>query len=489
MNRMFLDEVSWNVRNDKIVMKDWSGSRILILGAGRQGMALARWLARHKAHVTISDRRSLENLLPERKFLSDFDIRWVAGEHPLELLDSADLVCLSGGIPLQLPIIQAALERGIPLSNDTQIFMEAAPCRTIGITGSAGKTTTTALVGQMAKLDYQSKPLASIAPDSRPSVFVGGNIGDPLINYQEGMKPEDLAILEISSFQLDQMTISPDIAVVLNLTPNHLDRHGSMAAYIAVKARILAFQDVNDTAVLGRDDFGAWGLRDQVKGRLLTFSLHELEPGLDGAYLHDLLINLRVGHEYLPLLLREKINLLGDHNLSNVTAAFTIGFAAGFRLDAMLEAVESFKGIPHRLELVRELRGVRWYNDSIATTPERTMAAIRSFENPVVLLLGGRDKNLPWEDLAALIHERVDHVVLFGEAAEKIQKAIGKSAAASKPYTLERCSTLEQAVWKAAEIAGPGSVVLLSPGATSFDAFKDFEQRGESFKSWVKQLT
>jgi UDP-N-acetylmuramoylalanine--D-glutamate ligase len=449
---------------------------VLILGAARQGLALARWLVRHEARVTLSDSHSEAQMTSAREALADLPIQWALGGHPLELLNDCDLLCLSGGVPLTLPIVAEALKRGIPLSNDTQIFMEVVPCKTIGITGSAGKTTTTTLVGRMAR---------GMLGDA---AYIGGNIGDPLINYVDAMKPGDLAILELSSFQLEQMTTSPNVAAILNITPNHLDRHGTMEAYTAAKARLLDFQSAKkDAAILGRDDPGAWNLRGRVKGRLFTFSLNELDEGMSGAYCHDGLLALRDGNAYVPLILREKILLRGDHNVSNALAAFAIGHAAGFTLDAMLSAVEDFHGVPHRLELVREHRGVRWYNDSIATAPERTMAAVRAFDEPIVLLLGGRDKDLPWGDLAALIHQRVDHVVLFGEAAEKIWKAMAGSG--SRPQTLERCETLEQAVHKAAEVAEAGDVVLLSPGGTSYDAFKDFAERGERFREWVQELT
>lgn len=454
-------------------MQVWTGKRVLILGAARQGLALARWLARHGARVTLSDART--EAPSARAALADLPIIWALGGHPLELLNNCDLLCLSGGVPLTLPIVAEALKRGIPLSNDTQVFMEIVPCRTIGITGSAGKTTTTTLVGRMAKEAYGD------------AAYIGGNIGDPLINYVDEMKPTDLAILELSSFQLEQMTISPNVGAILNITPNHLDRHGTMEAYTAAKARLLDFQSAKDVAVLGHDDPGAWNLRDRVKGKLFTFSLHELDESLNGAYFHDGLLALRDGNAYVPLILREKVLLRGDHNVSNALAAFAIAHAAGFPLDAMLAAVEDFHGVPHRLELVRELRGVRWYNDSIATAPERTMAAVRAFEEPIVLLLGGRDKDLPWDDLAALIHQRVDHVVLFGEAAEKIEKAVAGSG--SRPQTLTRCETLEQAVLQAAEVAEAGDVVLLSPGGTSYDAFKDFAERGERFREWVLKLS
>jgi UDP-N-acetylmuramoylalanine--D-glutamate ligase len=458
-------------------MKKWNGKRVLILGAARQGLALARWLSLHGARVTLSDLRSADELQVARESLAEFQIDWALGGHPLELLNSTDVLCLSGGVPLTLPIVAEAVKRGIPLSNDTQIFMEVVPCKTIGITGSAGKTTTTMLVGQMAENAYGDK------------AYVGGNIGDPLINHVDSMKPGDIAILEISSFQLEQMTISPNIAAILNITPNHLDRHGTMDAYRTAKGRILEFQSKEDSAILGRDDKGAWSLRSKVTGKLFTFSLDELEAGLDGTYLHAGLLNLRHGNAYLPLILREKISLRGDHNVLNVLAAFAIGHAAGFTLDAMLEAVEDFRGVPHRLELVRELRGVRWYNDSIATAPERSMAAIRSFDDPIVLMLGGRDKDLLWEDLVQLMGERVDHVVVFGEAAEKIEGTVNRLGLHEKRFTVSRAEHLHEAVMQAAEIAEAGDVVLLSPGGTSFDEFKDFAERGERFRAWVQELS
>lgn len=456
-------------------MTNWTNTHVLILGAARQGLALARWLSRHGANVTLNDSRREEDLVSAKKSLSDVNVTWAVGGHPLELLDTTEVLCISGGVPLTLPIVEEALKRGIPLSNDSQIFMEVVPCKTVGITGSAGKTTTTTLVGNMAKLAKGDH------------AFIGGNIGDPLINYVDNMNADDLAVLELSSFQLDQMNISPNIAAVLNITPNHLDRHGTMEAYTNAKARILEFQSANDTAILGRDDNGAWGLKNRVKGNLLSFSLQDLEEGLNGTYLHDGLLSLRDGFAYIPLLMREKVQLRGDHNIANVLAAFAIGHAAGFKLDDMLEAVEEFRGVPHRLEWVRELNGVRWYNDSIATAPERAAAAVHAFSEPIVLMLGGRDKNLPWGELAKLIHERVDHVVLFGEAGEMIQNAITAYSGVGS-VDVHRATTLKEAVTLAAEVASAGDVVLLSPGGTSFDEFKDFAERGEAFRKWVSEL-
>jgi UDP-N-acetylmuramoylalanine--D-glutamate ligase len=468
-------------------MVDWTGKRVLILGAARQGQALARWLTLHDARVTLSDKRLATDLEPARQALADLPIEWALGGHPLELLDQTDVLCLSGGIPLTLPIVAEAQKHGIPLSNDTQIFMEAAPCKTVGITGSAGKTTTTALLGKMAEASYAEQV---------GRVFVGGNIGDPLINYVDEMHPSDLAILEISSFQLDQMSISPSVAAILNITPNHLDRHGTMEAYTAAKARILDFQNKDDVAILSRDDPGAWNLRERVKGKLLSFGLSDLSDEQSGTYISDGLYHLRDGNAYVLLPIQNSIHLRGDHNRQNILAAITIGHAAGLRLDAMLEAIDNFYGVPHRLELVRELHGAKWYNDSIATTPERTMAAIRSFDEPIVLMLGGKDKNLPWKDLAELVRERVDHVVVFGQAAEKILGALNTSSpngspgsGKKRPYSIQSSDNLQEAIRLAAEVAEPGDVVLLSPGGTSFDQFNDFAERGEWFRKWVQELS
>ncbi|MBM3152043.1 MAG: UDP-N-acetylmuramoyl-L-alanine--D-glutamate ligase [Chloroflexi bacterium] len=456
---------------------DWTGKRVLIIGGARQGLAAARWLARHSAQVTINDRRPPEEMASARREMAGIQLVWALGSHPVALLDSADFVVISGGVPLTNPIAAGALARGIPLTNDTQIFLEQAPCKIIGITGSAGKTTTTTLVGRMAKSALGDKAV------------VGGNIGDPLLNHVDQMTAEHLAILEISSFQLEQMLLSPTLAAILNITSNHLDRHGSIEAYAAAKYRLIQFQGPRDCAVLGRDDPGAWRLRESVKGELLSFGMSPLPAGGQGVFVRDgLIIHSAAGRE-TTLLDAAEIQLRGGHNRLNVLAACAIACAAGLQPDTIRAGVAGFGGVPHRLELVRQVNGVCWYNDSIATAPERTMAAIRSFEEPLVLLLGGRDKQLPWQDLAALIRQRVDHVILFGEAAGKIQAALGKPASGQRPYTLEQCTSLAEAVQVAAGVATMGDVVLFSPGGASFDEFRDFEDRGERFIQWVSELS
>ncbi len=463
-----------------VKMTNWSGKQILILGAARQGLALARYLTKHGAKVTLNDIRMPHELKDEQAALQGVDVEWALGAHYSGLLNGKDLVCLSGGIPLTLPLVRDAQKRGIPLSNDTQIFLEAVPCRTIGITGSAGKTTTTTLVGRMAKEAFR---------DSENKVWIGGNIGDPLLNYVDEMQKDDIAILEISSFQLDQMTRSTNIAVVLNVTPNHLDRHGTMEAYTAAKARLLQNQKAGDIAIVSRDDEGAFAMRSFSPSKLLTFGSKPLAEGESGVYLLEEYIYFRDGRTELPLIKHESIQLRGEHNLTNVLAACTIGVVAGFSSAAMEAALQDFYGVEHRLERVREYKGAVWYNDSIATAPERSMAAVRAFDEPIVLMLGGRDKNLPWNSLAELIRQRVDHVVLFGEAAQKIAVALGSSRKDERPYTISHCAGLEDAVKAAAKIAEAGDVVLLSPGGTSFDEFKDFAERGESFRKWVHALS
>jgi UDP-N-acetylmuramoylalanine--D-glutamate ligase len=455
---------------------EWTGKRVTILGAARQGQAAARWLTHHGALVTINDNRPAEALSEARSALSDIRVTWVLGSHPVDILDTTDTVCLSGGVPLTNPIVVEANRRGVALTNDTQIFMENVPCKTVGITGSAGKTTTTTLVGQMAKNAIGKK------------AYIGGNIGDPLLNYVDEMNPEDVAIQEISSFQLEQMIISPNVAAILNITPNHLDRHTTMEAYTAAKQRILNFQKPVDSAILCREDSGSWNMREKVQGQLVSFGTGNVPGDQDGTLVSDGILLLRKHGSDTPLLHRNQIQLRGDHNVLNVLAAFAIGYATGLPVDAMVNAAKDFRGVAHRLEFVREWKGAKWYNDSIATAPERTMAAVRSFSEPIILLLGGRDKNLPWGELAALVHERVERVVVFGESAEKIAKAL-EQANGPLQKTVARCKNLDEAVQIAARMSKPGEVILLSPGGTSFDQFSDFEERGEAFRKWVSELS
>ena len=460
---------------------NWKGKRVVIIGAARQGLALARYLARHDAHVVLNDKRAPEQLGAEMESLSKYKIEWATGGHPLEILDPRpDLLCISGGVPIDNPLVIFANENHIRVSNDTQIFMDVVPCKTVGITGSAGKTTTTTLVGRMAQASSSGK---------FGRTWIGGNTGDPLINYVDDMQPSDLAILEISSFQSEQMTSSPNVAAILNITPNHFDRHGTMENYIAAKLNVVSHQLPNEYTILGRDDPTTWGLTPGLRSHILSFGSSPLPDGQDGAYLENDKFYLREGSQVLRLPVEDSIELIGEHNRMNTLAACAIAHASGLSPQDMLAGISGFRGVPHRLEFVRTWRGAQWYNNSIATAPERTIAAIKSFSAPLILLLGGRDKNLPWDELARLVHQRVDHLIIFGEAGEKIQAAIGQRIPGSKPYSLTRVTKFQEAVTAASRLAQPGFVVLFSPGATSFDEFIDFEERGERFKQWVLEFS
>lgn len=463
-------------------MSRWEGKKILMIGAARQGIALSRFLAEQGAAVILNDSRVEAELKNVTQELSGLSISLVAGSHPVEILEDIDLVCISGGVPLDLPLIQEAIQQDIPLSNDSQIFLEEAPCTVIGITGSAGKTTTTALVGEIARKHYALK-----YPDC--NVWVGGNIGNPLVQDVTKMQPGDIAVVEFSSFQLEIMTKSPQIAAILNLTPNHLDRHKTMSNYVTAKANIITHQTPDDIAVLNRDDTRVREIYPEVNGRLISFGINPPFDKQDSTYYKRGKIYLQASGQVAKILKADLINLRGTHNLYNVLAAVAISAAARFSLQAIYEGIVGFKGVPHRLEFVREWNGAAWYNDSIATAPERTLAALQSFDEPIVLLAGGRDKDLPWEKLAEVIHQKVDHLILFGEAVDLISNVVGDVMPERRPFTIDRCDSLKEAVEIASRRVEPGDIVLLSPGGTSFDEFIDFEERGKRFIQWVKELS
>ncbi len=459
-------------------MTDWRTQRILVIGAGRQGTALASYFIKQGAEVTITDLRQKEDLPANAKTLAGLPIRWVLGEHPLSLLDGVDMVCVSGGVPLTIPLLAEARKRGIPWTNDSQLFLEIAPCPVIGITGSAGKTTTTTLVGKMAAIESEDN-------QTFRKVWVGGNLGNPLLDDVDKMDKQDLAVMELSSFQLEIMTLAPHVAAVLNITPNHLDRHKTMEAYIEAKTNIIRNQRCNDIAVLNRDEPVSWGLQEQARGYIVSFGKNKPEQGYSGSYIRDGRIVIAESGKDSDICGLADIKLRGAHNVMNVLAACAIAYSAGISFESMKKAVSSFRGVAHRLEFVRSWGGADWYNDSIATAPERAMAAMRSFDNPIVLLAGGRDKDLPWDEFAKLAAKRVRMLVLFGEAADIIEKAVSPYMGADR---MIHCAKMADAVSEAAKIIEPGDVVLLSPGGTSFDEFRDFEERGIAFRKLVRKL-
>ncbi len=487
-----------------VTARCYAGQRVTILGFARQGMAAARFLLANGAQVTLSDLRRAEQLVTPREELVRYAEtygyarpRFVLGEHPLALLDATDLLCLSGGVSPAIPIVQEAVQRSIPLSNDGQLTLRHCPVPIVGITGSAGKTTTTTLTGLMLG-------------QAGHTVHVGGNIGTPLLDRLDTVGPGDKVVMELSSFQLELFDHSPAIAAVLNITPNHLDRHPSMSHYAAAKANILRYQDRGDICVLNADDSytGPW-LRDgrcritagtgqeavyfPLLGTRLSFSL--TDEGSAGAFLAgDRLIWRQAGQFDAEICRVHEVRLRGRHNLANILAAACLAGAAGATVEAMRAVATTFGGVEHRLEIVRQRGGVLWVNDSIATAPERTVAALRSFSEPLVVLLGGRDKHLPWDECAAALSARrsdgtprVRAVILFGEAAGLIGAALAQRTGQHPPPVI-RCRDLAEAVAEADRVAQAGDVVLLAPGGASFDAYDDFAARGRHFRALVEAL-
>lgn len=459
-------------------MIDFENKTVVVLGAARQGLGLAKYAARHGANVIVTDGKAFEQLSAAREELKDLDVEWVCGGHPLSLLDRADMVCVSGGADLRIPFLQEAKKREIPILTDAAVFLQQVKNPVIAITGSSGKTTTTTLVGRMAR--------AAAKPGQK--VWVGGNIGIALMTFIDDIGPDDIVVLELSSFQLELVGNSPHIAAILNITPNHLDRHGTMENYTAAKVNILRFQSEEDTAVLFRENELTWDQRKLVKGDLVSFGFDEPDSCEKGTvFLRGSQIIYRDNGRESVIMDTGLILLRGRHNVCNVMGACAIAAAAGFPPEAMRAGVENFTGVEHRLQWVRKYHGADWYNDSIATAPERTMAALHSFHEPLVLLLGGRDKHLPWDELAAEIQHKAHCVVLFGEAAGLIEEALEQAQTPDGPEVI-RCDLLEDAVKAAAGACREGDVVLLSPGGTSYDAFVNFEERGNRFTEWVKAL-
>lgn len=490
----------------------YAGLRVTILGMARQGTAAARFFLAQGAQVTLSDLRSEAQLAAACAELAAYAaahapapgpqpaLRTVLGSHPLTLLDHTDLLCLSGGVSPAIPIVQEAVRRGIPLSNDGQLTLRHCLAPIVGITGSAGKTTTTTLVGLILQ--------ASGYP-----VHVGGNIGTPLLDQLARVGAGDRVVMELSSFQLELFDRSPAIAAIVNITPNHLDRHPSMSHYAAAKANILQFQGRGDVCVLNADDpyTGPWlrtgrcqiaagagqeAVYFPLQGACLGFSLAAAVEA--GAYLAgDTLIWRRPGLPDRAICRASEVRLRGRHNIANILAACCLAGAAGADPEAMRSVATTFGGVEHRLEIVRQRGGVLWINDSIATAPERTVADLRAFTEPILLLAGGRDKHLPWGECAAEIHARradgtprVRRVILFGEAAGLIADALAEHVRATgeAPTPVSRCTDLPAAVATAAGAALPGDVVLLAPGGTSFDAYEDFAARGRHFRALVESL-
>ncbi len=445
------------------------------MGLGIEGVDLVRFLMAQGAAVTVSDVKTEDRLAPRLRQLEGLPVRLSLGANAVADVAGADVVFVSQGVPLSIPALAAAREKGIPLSSMTRLFLELCPGPVVGITGSSGKTTTVSLVGAMFEAA------------GRPHV-VGGNIGVGLLSLLEEITAETWVVLEMSHTQLELTERSPHIACVLNVTPNHLDRY-SWPDYVALKRNLIRYQGPGDWTVLSYDNAETRAMASEAAGDVAFFSGRGPVPG-DGAFLRDGVIVLRRQGRETPVLPAADIPLRGDHNIENVAAATAVAALCCIEPDAIASAVRSFRPAPHRLELVERVDGVAYYNDSIATTPGRALAGLRSFAEPVVLLLGGREKHLPLAELATEACRRCRAAILFGEAGPLLEEALraGSGAEGGCDVPIRRVETLAEAVRAAREEAQPGDVVLLSPACTSFDAYENFEERGDDFRRTVRRM-
>ena len=452
------------------------GKRVTVIGLGIEGVDAARFAATHgAASVTAVDSKPASSLQDAIRELEGLPISYLLGrpQAPDDLAES-DVVFVSQSVPHDLPPILAARDRGARVTSMMREFLERCPGPALGITGSSGKTTTTALVGSI------------FAASGRP-YRVGGNIGTGLLGLLDGMDERTWAVLEISHTQLQLTDRSPHIAAVLNITPNHLDRF-SWEAYVALKQNIVRYQTPRDHVVLNADHDESAACAELTPAHRWWFTLGEDLVG-DGALYRDGAIFLRRQRLEEMVIAGGEIPLRGEHNVANTLAATAIAGAAGIEVDAIARGIRAFTPVPHRLEVVGEVDGVRYVNDSIATTPERTLAGLRSFEEPVVLLLGGKDKDLPKDELAQEALRRCTGIIFFGADGALLEAAVQANAGfAAEPPQMLRVETLAEAVAAARAMAEPGDVVLLSPACTSFDAYRNFEERGDEFRRLVRGM-
>jgi UDP-N-acetylmuramoylalanine--D-glutamate ligase len=452
----------------------YAGRRVAVIGLGIEGQDLVRFFATQGASVIVSDAKPASALSSQLGAIADLEIELSLGENEDSAVEGADLVAVTQGAPLDLPSLVLARTRGIPITSRTRLFFERCSGPIVGISGSSGKTTTTSLVG-------------AIFAESGRHTVVGGNIGGPLLTRLNEVDASTWVVLEVSHTQLQLTDRSPYVACLTNITPNHLDRF-TWPEYVNLKRNLIAHQSRDDVAVLNLDNEVTRAMTSDTPAKILHFSLGSELPG-DGALLRDGWVWLRLTGTETRVLPLNEIPLRGQHNVENVVCATAIAAACGIPAPPIREAVRSFRAVPHRLEHVDDIDGVAYYNDSIATAPERTLAGMRSFSEPLVLLLGGREKHLPLEELAAEAASRCRAVICFGEAGTLLAQAcVSAHAQGSCAPFIRVVDTLEDSVQLAHHQARNGDVVLLSPACTSFDAYDNFEQRGEAFRSFVKAL-
>jgi UDP-N-acetylmuramoylalanine--D-glutamate ligase len=451
-------------------MMDLKNKRVLVVGLGKSGLSAAMFLRAQGARVTVSDTRSAVALAKEIPALLEAGIMVESGGHGLLTFRRQDLIVVSPGVPMDTPEVKQVVAFGLPVIGELELASRYLQGQVVAITGSNGKTTTTTLVGK-------------IFEDAGVPTLVGGNIGLPVIDLVVKSSPETVSVLEVSSFQLETIEeFHPQIAVVLNITPDHLDRHGSFENYAAAKTRITERQTADDFLVLNAEDKAAQMVALKTKAQIYWFSGRR--PIKQGAFVHgeSILFVAREGAKAEPVMPISEIPLKGSHNVENVLAAVCTARLGKISATSIRASVAAFKAVEHRLELVKVLNEVEFYNDSKATNVDATMKALASFPGGIHLILGGKDKDSDYGSMTEMLKERVKIVYTIGSAAEKIGRQL------QGVVKIVPAETLQVAVAKAAKAATIGDVVLLSPACSSFDQFENYEQRGRVFRQLVNEL-
>lgn len=436
--------------------------KVGVLGLGEENVALVKYLVSKNADVVVCDQKSKEELGDYYNKIKDLPIQFRLGSHYLDHLEDLKIIFRTPGLPYLEPKIQNAKEQGVEISSQIKLFFKLCPSPIIGVTGTKGKGTTTTLIGNILK-------------ESAKKVFVGGNIGNPPIEFIDELTPESIVVLELSSFQLQDLDQSPHIAVVLDIKVDHLDVHKTIDEYIESKRNIIRHQNKNDLAVINADYLTSVDFASLSLGKTYWFSRRKsVERGSFVLY-GDIV--LRTDEGQFPIAKTADIQLRGEHNLENITAAITASFLGDAKLEAIKKAVKEFKGLEHRLEFVRDIQGVKYYNDSFSTNPDTTIAAINSFNEPIILLVGGSEKNADYRRLSDTIKlKNVKLIIPIGLTAERIVPGLGE------------VKSMGQALEIAKKNAERGEVVLLSPASASFDQYKNYKERGKTFKDEVNKL-
>ncbi len=454
-------------------LKGVKGKKVSVVGIGISNTPVIELLAKAGAKVKALDKNDKSSLGDLAHRLTGLGVELVCGSDYLDSLDG-DIIIKTPGMRYDNPALLKAAENGSVITSEMEIFFDCCPCKIIGITGSDGKTTTTSLIYEMLR-------------HSGYKVHLGGNIGSPLLARVQEMEENDIVVAELSSFQLHTMKKSPDIAVVTNLSPNHLDMHKSMQEYIDAKTNIFLHQSADGVLIVNADNEITNGFESMAKGRVLKFSFKG-KPDTPGAYYEDAAVYTVYDGKPQKLASRTDILLRGDHNVENFMAA-ALAVHGLCSSEDILYVAKTFKGVRHRIEFVRQKDGVSYYNDSIGSSPTRTTATLRSFDSKVILIAGGYDKHLPFDKLGDEIVKHVKKLFLTGDTAMSIRKAVlAAEGYDEKELPVTVTDDFDTAVRAAAAAADSGDVVLLSPACASFDKFKNFEQRGDRFVTVVNNL-